>query len=899
MPAPTSDRKVESPKGECPLKQCAITVLVREHMGDKKGVSGLAVEVIAPGNVVLDRKNTDRDGLAEFKEIKKPGVRYAVLVKLADKDKEKYGWYTSEKQYNLVPGGVDKFFLFELEMLARPKFKVVQESDESVVVAGVGVMLSNRTDFGKSKERTGIAELAAGIAGTPAGKFGIKVNLTDELRKKYQEEVDLKEVELREGDTRTFVIKLKLLTVGIMLPVKPENGIIRQYVNLPTADQGRDGKGTTVKIKIGARDSRGRIGINNNGSGMQVFVQATFGPDGSASEPNSPLRLKREKSKRADASNKTELLDATGITNAPSRKAKVYKGKVTLGEDGTAEFRVSLGLAGGDTCEVKIGTTDAVDDDKRFFENWRKLYYEVMAPDSMKRAPYLQEVTLADGVTKIWDFPDNVKGRIRDRLGAMGFAEYEGCESNFFTSDQAPIGTWLPESFIKSGGAADKFIYLITDRTAKTNPVAFKKPNNPRQVCLKFCDKNLFFDGPDRGEDPVVLKFDMVAKTQVILDGDVGGGMLEYSACDTRYSDPVDSIPIAASIDGVKRLLWRRKIDRKEAYVIRSTFSAHVQSGKRDGKDCIVKIKETILNREISLTFKNPAIGHIPTAVSNAQETEIGNFVDSLIDPLRDAGNSKILNFQLSSDESASARAAQRLQNIQHAVQEWLRDNKNYVKPLDRAGNLDVSWSDLDVHADITYHRLDKIEIVLPDADPADPGSLVGDEGTVGKCPIHIWTIIEPTSEGLGMAFKEPDGSPGNLFVYNPSSWKPSTDVLLHELGHTMGMCLEDDNIPPPGFSKPKLVSEIDPIFKGPGTNRKGHLYTGKEHSGAHCAWGMSDRKKRSDDYLETGGGTCVMFGHNDTSTNDSLATTGFCDQCRLHIRARNLKDIKDPPYTS
>jgi|SRR5688500_2906189 len=206
---PSGDRAVTSPIGKCPKAECAITVLVRDHAGAQNGVSNLKVEVLTNEKLIYDRKNTDREGVAEFKGIKKCDQTYEVRVTLEKTESDTYGWYTSKNQYALVPGGVDKFFLFELEQLVRPKFKVVREDDDKVIVPGVGVMFSNRTHFGLTKAGTGVAELEAGKPGVVPGKYGIQLQLTHALLDEFQNAFAPASVDFSDGKDTTVVIKLK------------------------------------------------------------------------------------------------------------------------------------------------------------------------------------------------------------------------------------------------------------------------------------------------------------------------------------------------------------------------------------------------------------------------------------------------------------------------------------------------------------------------------------------------------------------------------------------------------------------------------------------------------------------------------------------------------------------
>lgn len=132
----------------------------------------------------------------------------------------------------------------------------------------------------------------------------------------------------------------------------------------------------------------------------------------------------------------------------------------------------------------------------------------------------------------------------------------------------------------------------------------------------------------------------------------------------------------------------------------------------------------------------------------------------------------------------------------------------------------------------------------LSDASPADPGNLVGPADSAEKCPIEVTIEYEGAKEGLGLAGQGAQKGE-NLVVYNPDSPDSFVDVLLHELGHSMGQT---------------VVSGIYDADKG------GVGYGNK-------------------------GGTCIMFGEN-SGKDPSSATMGFCPLCLDYIKARNLFDL-------
>lgn len=127
-------------------------------------------------------------------------------------------------------------------------------------------------------------------------------------------------------------------------------------VNLDTTDEGRDLKGSSIKFKVGSKDNAGK-------KDDVIYVQVKFGRE---SERNKPL---------------PELTGVIGLVKTDGDKTQ--KGSVKLDKDaGGATFKVELGSAGGDTCEVKIGSTEKCEDAVIRLINWRKLEYELLQPKS-------------------------------------------------------------------------------------------------------------------------------------------------------------------------------------------------------------------------------------------------------------------------------------------------------------------------------------------------------------------------------------------------------------------------------------------------------------------------------------------------------------------------------------
>ena len=174
----------------------------------------------------------------------------------------------------------------------------------------------------------------------------------------------------------------RALKAAIVTPEKPSSGdTIDQLVNLASAAAGVDGLGDVVTVTVCADGDQDRDpGSRTGREGDVIFIEASFGRE---SKRNAPLP------------------DLRGVeAHTASADGKTVTGQVRLGPNGEpARFDLALGIAGGDTCTLKVGGTAAAGDDTRRFKVWRKLWYQLSRPDTL-HLPDLAPV--AAGLEKVF-----------------------------------------------------------------------------------------------------------------------------------------------------------------------------------------------------------------------------------------------------------------------------------------------------------------------------------------------------------------------------------------------------------------------------------------------------------------------------------------------------------------
>ena len=654
--------------------------------------------------------------------------------------------------------------------------------------------------------------------------------------------------------------------------ILPIQGDVKQYVNLDSVGNGEDGNGAEVTIKVGVKgDADGTNNPKIGQAGIFVWVKVKYsGFNNKKSKRNIP---------------KTEItagLDASDIT--ATTEGVEYEAKVDLkGPDGTGEFKVHLGFAGGDTCTVEVGGRKGRTDETLKFTNWRKLYYEIVAPDFMNLPPK----NVPGGAT-VKDLPAPMTAQ-STLLSATTFTEFIVDKTHTFAKDKAPTGTCLPRSFLgRAAGPAD--VYILTDYTFAIDPqgVAFDRGKAPRMVPLRLCDDNLFAERSDHLA-PVTL---VPVVDKQALDVPLGRGKYWLPKSGFDGSNTVRSVSWKADIPVPANYI-------KKAALVTAYDAGLVVSG--DDKIRAYEVVETLQNSTLRVKFKQGRIGHIPSSISTSEKARLSVWFQGLVGDkplLRKQG----LNIKIKGERTAG-RKKTRSDNIKaelDSLHQSMTPDVPVHPGLDdagaiREGVLEVGPDNADSVLDITRSTRNKIALNLPNTDSHDPGSFVGAALTDDKCKIKLKLKYTRHYGGLGLA------SRGEILtVVNQSHPKSSVGIVIHELGHLLKLSadgLAADAVAP-GLPKRKGVSENLGIAEYKENGDKGHGYGGpvegnKGHSGPHCAWGLSDADKAGQAMYDRAAGNkrCIMFGS--TTFNDAVnGLREFCPECLDYIRARDASSL-------
>lgn len=698
---------------------------------------------------------------------------------------------------------------------------------------------------------------------------------------------------------RDLKVKTKLnFQAEFVTPKRPDTGQLKQWVSLPAgAGKGQDGMGNEIEIEVGVKGDRSPT----TGAPMPdlmgapsvfVFVKVKFsGPGGKKSKRNSP---------KTDLLAGLNLSDRVAVKEGADDAEWEFKGKVELKEaNGIGKFKLNLGKAGGDTCEIKIGSTDTCGDATLTITNWRKIWYEIMAPDFMD----LAERDMPDG-TKAWDFLPAGLTNIKTS-GDATFVAYELFKSHKFTEAEAlatiPGSVMKREFFERAAGPAK--VYILTDYSFKKYPKNFDKSKGARGTHVKGCDINLYNDGPAHDADKTVAQRLRAEGSDIDI----------WGTFPNIYWHPVSAYGGGTGGATIKDITWQAYFANKNLYIVKPTveFAADEDTsgpGTEKAKTRTVTLTEGTQHGIGVLTYDSPTIGNIPSDLNTARKAAIDSFLTPMLTIPKLRAQNNTLKFKISG-EKGNKRRDDRFQAIKDYITAKVASAAPLVPNhpgLDDAGNPrngNLAWAGT-IDIDASHHHLFHVKLPKsPGPTPAHqkilPGDFVGAESAT-KCAVDCWIDFEPQHAANGMAGQ--GAQKGEmLLTWGINCPLSITDTFLHELGHQYNMAVTaagngahqwaTAEVPhAPGIATPKNVTQAEVAaykFRGD----KGHAYTGKGHSGGHCAYGLTDAQKGQDPYGNPSG-ICTMYGSGPRDDTQRKRLS-FCPMCQDMLRARDLSALK------
>jgi hypothetical protein len=649
-------------------------------------------------------------------------------------------------------------------------------------------------------------------------------------------------------------------------PEIPPTKSVKQYVNQPLADNGQKGMGSKILFKVMCKEDKDKTTGLIGAPGIFAYVRATF--SGHGGKPSARVE--------SVAAKKPQLIlgkDLTAIVEDtdPAKKG-TFTAQLELKSGGKGEFEVELGVSGGDTCKIEVGSTMAFADGAAVtYTNWRKVFYEVLAPATM---------TVPNKMVNGVNLPDLTAGTTQ-RMGqqsADGYLEWELIAGSTFavTGAMKAAKQNLPGVFL---GRADAEIFQLTDNQAKAQLRASPRSTAGRPLArFILCDSNYYYPGalpavPDTRGKRTETKTVSIAVYPWLPRSDVDGSAITVQWGATHVAAPKPAV-----------LTWGPDVP-----------GANGSTPKKR----VVKVSESETNTSVLIEFTS-WIGNINTDVDSNELPKIRTWLTPLCtDAARRARRDKLT--LVITGEKDNERQILRLTNTKAAVQtiyaELAKPDIDTHPGLTNAGVARVEDLDPDVVLDMTQCTGGKIVVNLPDALPGDPGNIAGPEDD-DHCPVIVQVKYHKHGRGLGSKYNDADLKGDLLIVNDPAGNLCTADTILHELGHLFGLSpyAKPADSYAPGVPIPKSFNqaEIDP-WKHNGT--QGHLYDRHGHAGGHCAWGLSDVEKATADYSDStnvGGGSpeCLMYGSGPSQDTQRVGARTLCLQCLHLMRARDYSSI-------
>ncbi|RMG09523.1 MAG: carboxypeptidase regulatory-like domain-containing protein [Planctomycetota bacterium] len=614
-------------------------------------------------------------------------------------------------------------------------------------------------------------------------------------------------------------------------------GKVRHYVNLPeSADEPHHGH--LLKLRVGAKGDKGKR-------------------EGLSAQPGDKIhfRIKLSEVKRSDPE---VCLKVNGV-KVPMPGDREWKGEAELRADSgeaykPVELDLELGYEGGVQVEIKVGATPDCADQTLTLETWRRLYYELMAPqmltDKLNAAG-----TWADGTTG-YDLPTAIRSKVTERL-APAFIEYLCHKAHVYADGKAPQGTVYPAAYFGESGDP---LLVLCPATALTEPIPFDGGKGKQEIRVLACDKSYY----GRSTDAKANMPELHAATATVRASDPGLYVFPYSMANGRKG----------TID-VSGCEWEALIDDPSPYRVRLEFgpgpqAGDVPAGIGGGKALRVRAA----GRDVVVRFAKPRLGNVKTNLAPEERTKIQNFARDLRDALAAAPPTGAALAVSVHGDSGNARRLRRFENVKQALQTAFDALPAvYAHPGLKAdgnpktGPVQLGW--------FKYKDHHNVEINLPRG--SEPGSFVGGLSAT-SCPVLVEFEILQAFGINGAAW---DGR--QILCLRTDAPGSCASTVCHELGHSMGMTImAGRSKEPPGLPPAKHVDNGGVYYLN-GTPVGNGLRN--SHVGPHCATGVEDLTQPS---FAGASGNCILFGEGgakDTRPN-------FCETCIGYLKARRLTDI-------
>ncbi|HEY2379969.1 MAG TPA: hypothetical protein VGK48_02190 [Terriglobia bacterium] len=594
--------------------------------------------------------------------------------------------------------------------------------------------------------------------------------------------------------------------------IAPQAGNIKQYVNYEPQGGGQAGLGDAVTIEVGVHpeDTQYLKAIST----PEIHFRVTCGP--ASGEPVA-------KSERNDANHPTKAMKVSDLdttaTIEEKEAGKKYEGKITLA-GGAGRFAVALGKAGGDTCTVEISgsnkflTDSALSADATLkFENWRRVYYELMVPDIMM-----------DQALELIDRDWNLQSAVLEKLATQGrqlFIEFVCAKIHRFNAQKyADSGSLIPRSFLGlPGSSGAEPVYVLTGRNWRKLPTG-------KSWLVEYPGKALYIHVCE-----ALLKWRKDTTDEKAGATDFSGTLTESTGF-VNMQDKFQGLFMPFSGydagDGIASITWTADISKDdtaakytpELEIVNESASgpqwAIFKKGDGDGADNTLTV--TLKNssppaaRRESIVFRREGAESFPAELGEGQTRQIQQFVDGCLGDkagLVEAGAKMKVTISGTGDSKHGEPDC--LNAVKSKLQELFDATKkefSWHPGLDSKGEPRSGSLPLRDATDVQQSTVTEWHFRLPFAGPGGkpgPGSIVGADKSRNACPIKVEFSVQPhefsTGEAEGKLIAwvcDPATGPKQLvrLVLNAFSGTTDNACVAHTHGDGMpGDCLQEADV--------------------------------------------------------------------------------------------------------
>ncbi len=678
----------------------------------------------------------------------------------------------------------------------------------------------------------------------PPGPFSINLEAPARLVK-Y---LDSKE----KGAERCFEYEVAPAKARI---VAPAGGALRRYVNIDS---------NTVELEIETVALAGFPKVGN----QKVYFQVEF--------KNPTIRGKGSELNGDDEFAKEATVDQR---HAPTKEGigrndTVWKGVLTTDHTGKGVLQIHLGKGGGESCEIKLGTTETLEDAAISFETWRKIYIQYWSTGSK--------------LTDAWP--------LKDRTYCT-----ESLAKVFIEAEYLPDGTLTKDGTLSPTTVPIKESWFAEDRSGwyPGSDFGLKEQEillfNVGGSTWKNVCNGIVQDLHPKKEGLLVI----VAMPDISVDYHP---YVARTAIETQdFVDPQKKKKVVETYKGAERLLVHKtgkevvprndlqhfgKLPRSKKYQKASFAKAEVRIdlGAKEGDWTSLDPKEIVIDYDKKeKEGDKPVKGHLRILLPDSAKTLLEDAAKELKD----------LFSQLDTKSDNLIKLTRERSNI---------NKKKLFEvdiPLDK---LPPPTADTETEKKRTRLTEEQAKLKKQLDQKTDEYKVVAKEVSDLKSQLDPkivtvrvrWDVLlcdDCWAAGIS------DGKQ-SIILGEKGKPKESNSTIIHELGHAIGMvasvyALATGNksmvVRLPGYAKgphPNPKAKQTVFFADQGCKELLHprVYTKRGGVGSHCAEGCS--QSTYDSWKELSGSSfkCVMYG-----CSTSKAPTDYCQHCSKIIQAMEI----------